>query len=343
MGADSVVMAIGRRMSEPGLEIFQQDWAWVPGVKHLMYSTSLINALDQAARKGAVIHGHGLWLMPNIRPARIAARHGVPFLVSPRGMLGPEALAFSSRRKKVMWALAQHNALELADCFHATSVAEYEDIRRMSLRAPVAVIPNGIHIPVGEPNPAYTILYLGRLHPKKGIDRLIEAWARLAIDFPDWRLRIVGPSEIGCREALEAQVVRLAVPRVCFEDALRGDDKWSAYREAGLFVLPTLNENFGMVVAEALATGTPVISSKGAPWSGLVEERCGWWVDHGVEALEAALRRALAISPEERLVMGRRGREWMKREFGWESIAERMAATYAWCLGEGERPECVVQ
>lgn len=343
LGADSKVMAIGRRMSEPGLEIFRQDWGLFPGIKRLMFSASLMHALEQSARKGAVIHSHGLWLMPNIQPARIAARNGVPFLVSPRGMLGSKALDFSSRRKKVMWALAQRRALETADCFHATSVSEYEEIRSMSFRAPVAVIPNGIHIPDGEPNPGKTILHLGRLHPKKGIDRLIAAWSRLAYDFPDWQLRIVGPSEGGYREALESQALRLAVPRVSIEYPVFGHDKWNAYREAGLFVLPTLNENFGMVVAESLAAGTPVISTKGAPWPGLLEERCGWWVDHGVDALEGALRDALAISAKERLAMGLRGREWMKREFGWEGIAEQMEATYAWCLGKGERPACVVQ
>jgi glycosyltransferase involved in cell wall biosynthesis len=335
-------MATGKRTPEPGLEIFNQDWAAVPFVRRLMFSSSLIRALNQAARRGAVLHGHGLWLMPNIQPAWIASRHRVPYLVSPRGMLGSEALAYSSRKKKVMWALAQRPALDLADCFHATSVTEYEDIRRMSLRAPVTVIPNGVHIPDGEPNPTSTILYLGRLHPKKGIDRLVAAWSRLAVGFPSWRLRIVGPSEIGCREALEAQVRRLAVPRVSFENGLFGPDKWSAYREAGVFVLPTLNENFGMVVAEALAAGTPVISSKGAPWSGLVDEHCGWWVDQGVDALEAAIRKALVMPPEERLAMGRRGRDWMRREFGWEGIAERMFATYAWSLGVWDRPECVV-
>jgi glycosyltransferase involved in cell wall biosynthesis len=342
LGVDSRVMATGRRMPEPGLEIFKQDWAWIPGARRLVYSSSLMNALDQAARKGAVLHGHGLWLMPNIQPAHIAAKYGVPFLMSPRGMLSPEALSFSARRKNLMWALAQRRALEAVNCFHATSMAEYGDIRRMSLRAPVAVIPNGIHVPVGEPAPTRTILHLGRIHPKKGIDRLIEAWSRLAGNFPDWQLRIVGPSEIGCREALQSQIARQSVPRVRFDDALFGDDKWTAYREASLFVLPTLNENFGMVVAEALAAGTPVISTKGAPWRGLVEQRCGWWIDHGVDALEAALRHALAIAPEERLAMGLRGRNWMRREFGWEAIAQRMSATYAWCLGTIEQPEWVL-
>ena len=104
----------------------------------------------------------------------------------------------------------------------------------------------------------------------------------------------------------------------------------------------TRNENFGMVVAEALAQGTPVISTKGAPWQGLETERCGWWIDHGPELMAATLREALTTPPEGLAAMGTRGREWMARDFGWETLAARMAEVYAWCQGQGERPHCVV-
>jgi glycosyltransferase involved in cell wall biosynthesis len=258
-------------------------------------------------------------------------------------MLGAEALAFSRRRKRIVWALSQRRVLMAAACFHATALSEAEDIRRAGLRAPVAVISNGIDIPDAAAAPGgRTILHLGRLHPKKGIDRLIAAWARVAGRHPDWRLRIVGPSELGCREALERQVWDLRVPRVDFDGPLFGEAKLEAYRQAGLFVLPTLNENFGMVVAEALAAGVPTISTKGAPWQGLETERCGWWVDHGPDALAVVLDAALSMPDAERAAMGARGRAWMARDFGWDGIAARMVDVYAWCLGQGDRPNCVV-
>jgi glycosyltransferase involved in cell wall biosynthesis len=147
---------------------------------------------------------------------------------------------------------------------------------------------------------------------------------------------------VGCREALEAQVHELSASRVDFDGPLYGSEKWAAYREAGLFVLPTRNENFGMVVAEALAGGLPVISTKGAPWAGLETERCGWWVDYGADALAAVLEEALRLPTVTRTEMGRRGRAWMRREFGWEGIAERMVEVYLWCLHGGARPECVM-
>jgi glycosyltransferase involved in cell wall biosynthesis len=316
LGHDCTVLAAGRRAPAPGLEIFAQDMAAVPVADRLMMSRGLARAVDAAAGQGAVLHAHGLWLAPNLYPARAARRHGVPLLVSPRGMLASEALAFSRTRKRVVWALGQRGALETAACFHATAESEVQDIRRAGLTAPVAVIPNGIDIPAGDPAPgARTVLHLGRLHPKKGIDRLVAAWVRVADRHPDWRLRIVGPSEVGYREELERQVRDLHARRVMFEGPLFGSDKLGAYRQSGLFVLPTLNENFGLVVAEALAAGIPVISTKGAPWSGLVAERCGWWVDHGADAMEAALDAALSLPDAE---------------------------LYAWCLGKGDRPDYVV-
>ena len=340
-GADCAVMAVGRRAQQAGLEIFRHDMAALPVGKQLMISRALARAVDVAARQGAVLHAHGLWLMPNIYPARAARRHGVPFIVSPRGMLGQQALTFSASRKKVMWALMQARALEAAQCFHATSQAECADIRRVGLTAPVAVIPNGVDIPENDPTPGHTILHMGRLHPKKGIDRLVAAWARVAGHYPDWRLRIVGPSELDCRASLEAQVRDLDVPRVVLDGPLFGGAKWAAYREAGLFVLPTLNDNFGMVVAEALAAGVPVISTKGAPWQGLQNERCGWWIDHGADAMAAALDACLRLSDAERAEMGARGREWMRRDFGWDRIAKQMAEVYKWLVQGGERPSCV--
>ncbi|ROT99100.1 glycosyltransferase [Histidinibacterium lentulum] len=342
-GHDSAVIAVGRLAPQPGLEIHAWDFARLPVVNRLMVSRGLARAVEAAAAQGAVLHVHGLWLLPNIVPARAARRHGVPLLMAPRGMLGAEALAFSPRRKKLVWTLGQRRALEATACFHATSETERDDIRLMGLTAPVAVIPNGIDIPEGDPDAAArTVLHLGRLHPKKGIDRLVAAWARVADRHPGWRLRIVGPSEIGCRQALERQVHELHAPRVTFDGPLYGADKRGAYRQAGLFVLPTLNENFGMVVAEALASGIPAISTKGAPWAGLEAERCGWWVDHGPDAMAAALDDALALPDAERAAMGTRGRAWMARDFGWDGIAARMAQVYAWCEGRGDQPDCVV-
>src|SRR5262249_54829327 len=148
---------------------------------------------------------------------------------------------------------------------------------------------------------------LGRIHPKKGLDRLLHAWAKVEAAHPEWRLRIIGPDEIGHSAELAALAAELRIRRVSIEGSVAGDAKTAAYREADLFVISTLNENFAVTVAEALAAGTPVIATKGAPWPGLVHEGCGWWIDHGVEPLAAVLSKAMAMSRDALLEMGAKG------------------------------------
>ena len=180
---------------------------------------------------------------------------------------------------------------------------------------------------------------LGRIHPKKGLDRLVRAWAKVEAAHPEWRLRIVGPDELGHAGELAALAAELKTQRVSIEDSVAGDAKTAAYREADLFVLPTLNENFAITVAEALAAGTPVIATKGAPWRGLQSEGCGWWIDHGVEPLAAALANAMAMRREALQAMGAKGRAWMARDFSWDRVAHDMLDVYRWLALRGEAAE----
>lgn len=279
-----------------------------------------------------IVHNHGLWLLPNIAAADAARRIGALFVVSPRGMLAPGALAFSRDKKRLFNILVQGRRLRTAGLFHATSTQEADDIRAFGLAAPIAVAPNGIDIPDPLPERARvgppTILSLGRVHPKKGLDRLIRAFGAIAGDAPDWRLVIAGPDEGSHTGELQRLAARLRVPRVDFVGPVYGAEKWRLYASARVFALPTLSENFAMSVAEALAAGTPVISSRGAPWADLERHGCGWWIDHGPEPMAAALRTAIALPPARLEEMGARGQTWMRADFGWDMIAARLDAAY---------------
>lgn len=301
-----------------------------------------------------IFHTHGLWMMPNVYPAEAARCAGKPFVLAPRGMLGRDPLKFSMNAKRVFWNIWQKRAALAVSCFHATAESEYDDIRAFGLKQPVAIVPNGIDIPdlagfdTAERSGAVPvdssrfILSLGRIHPKKGLDRLIAGFALVAQDHPQWRLRIAGPDEGGHTAELQRQIAAMdLVGRVSIEPPVFGAEKFRLMRQAEVFALSTLHENFGMTVAESLAVETPVISTRGAPWAGLEAHGCGWWIDHGPEAMATALRKSMVMPPGARREMGALGRDWMRQDFGWEGIGAKMAAVYRWLSGGQEKPEWV--
>lgn len=326
---------------------FAPDYTKVPLLRRLRCSAALAKGLKEVALFSDIIHDHGIWLMPNVVAGRVARDARKPLIVSPRGMLAPEALAFSRLRKRAFWTLVQGPSVCGAACFHATSEQEYDEIRSFGLRNPVAVIGNGIDVPEAlrrgakKPTTDRTVLSLGRLHPKKGLHRLLYAWAKIETSHPEWRLRIVGPAEAGHDNELRALAAKLRLGRISVEGPIYGAAKEEAYRVADLFVLSSLNENFGQTVAEALAAELPVISTKGAPWSGLVTEGCGWWIDHGVEPLVEALVRAIELPDVKRATMGSKGRAWIARDFSWERVAREMLAVYRWLAKRDELPSLV--
>jgi glycosyltransferase involved in cell wall biosynthesis len=284
-------------------------------------------------------------MMPNVYPGSIARGHGCRLVVSPRGTFTPYAFSIGSRLKPLFWQFIQAPALRSTACFHATSFSEFKDIRRLGFRQPVAIIPNGIDLPPlanRKRQEQRTLLFLGRIHPNKGLDLLIPAWRAVQDRFPEWRLRVVGPDEGGYLAEVLSLAKEVGAKRVKFDGALFGAEKWRAYSDADVYILPSYSENFGMTVAEALASGTPAAVSNCAPWEGLNENNAGWSFEQGLDPLVEVLECALACDPETLRDMGLAGRDWMARSYSWNSVAEAMANTYAWVAGRGERPKCVV-
>lgn len=314
-------------------------------------SPALKRWLDRQVRGrlADVVHSHGLWQMSAVYPGWAVRKGRARLVVSPRGSLSPWAMRHGSRAKRLFWPILQRPALRQAACFHATAEPEFEDIRRLGFRQPVALIPNGVDLPPGPPGGGgRTVLFLGRLHPMKGVDVLIDAWRLVQDRFPAWRLVIAGDDmnpwtgSSGYGDALRRRVEASGAARVRFTGELRGPAKWHAYRTAALYVLPSHSENFGMTVAEALAAGVPVVTTRATPWRELEARGAGWWIDAGPASLAACLREALAADPSTLRRMGLRGRDWMAAEFSWADIGRRMARTYDWLRGGGApQPEWV--
>jgi glycosyltransferase involved in cell wall biosynthesis len=296
----------------------------------------------------SLIHDHGLWLPSNFRAANLAASHGIPYVLSPRGMLEPWAIRHRGVKKKAVMFLYQRKILESAALFFATSEQEVESIRRCGLNQPVALIPNGIdfsQVQSGarheESKQVRTVLFLSRLHRVKGIEDLLDAWA---VSRPKhWRLILAGGDESGYRSIVESRIVQLGLGD-CVEvpGMVSGKQKSDLFADADLFVLPSYSENFGLVVAEALAHGVPVITTKGTPWQVIHEYSCGWWVDTGVESLTKALNVGMSMSSRQRMQMGVNGQTLVRARFAWPGIARDAVRSYQWLLGFRPKPACVL-
>jgi glycosyltransferase involved in cell wall biosynthesis len=226
---------------------------------------------------------------------------------------------------------------------------ELQQIRDMGFRQPVVVIPNGVHCPdrstsehtSGNPPPVSSCSWRA-FTPRKVSTPFFRQWKTVSHEFPLWTLRIAGPLNHSYGEQMQRLAAELQLPRVEFIGEVSGERKQDAWREADLYVLPTHSENFGISVAEALANGVPTIVTKGAPWEGVIRERAGWWIDHGEDALLQALRTAMSEEDESRCQMGENGRCWMRREFDWRCIGQRMAEFYQWLVHGGPAPGTVV-
>ncbi|MCS3708298.1 glycosyltransferase involved in cell wall biosynthesis [Salinibacter ruber] len=285
-----------------------------------------------------VIHDHGAWLPSNAVAAWVARRADVPLVVAPRGMVTEWSLSHQARKKQIAWHLYQKHVFRQASIFHATAPAEVDDLRALGMTQPVAVVPNGVEIPDslpdGPPADGKRALFLSRLHPKKGLPMLLDAWAELRPE--GWTLELVGPSENGHHEELETQATELGLDgEVVFSGPVDDAEKWKKYAAADLFVLPSHSENFGIVVAEALATEVPVLTTTGTPWQELEAHDCGWWVEPEPDAIRDALATALRQSDTTRSAMGRRGRELVTSTYTWRAVGQRMAQAYEWLLGGG--------
>ncbi|HEX4199628.1 MAG TPA: glycosyltransferase [Caulobacteraceae bacterium] len=345
-GHEVVLLSLAREGARPFATPAHETFAEAPRIGGVGLSEGLRQALARRAASADVVHSHSLWMMPNVYPAWAAARTGALLVVSPRGTLSPVALRRSPRRKSLFWRLLQGPAVRRAALLHATSEQEYRDLRAFNLGQPVAIIPNGVDLPAPAPprkpgGGRRRLLYLGRLHPIKGLDALLEAWAPLAQRHPEWELRLVGPDEDGYGQLLQRRALALGLARIDFAGPRFGREKDAEYAAADLFVLPSQSENFGMSVAEALAAGLPVVTTTTTPWGALPAAGCGWCVPAAAGPLAEALSQAMALGRDELAVMGARARDWMRRDFGWEPIAGDMEAAYRWLIAGGTAPSCV--
>ena len=300
-------------------------------------------------------HTHGLWMYPSLTVHRWARARAQPYLVTPHGMLDPWAVRNSRWKKRLAGWAYERAHLRGAVCLHALCKAEAQAMRDYGLRNPLCVIPNGMDLPEqpSEPPPrwaatlprgARVLLYLGRLHPKKGLPGLLAAWglARAEAQRAGWHLVIAGWDQGGHEAQLAAQVDRDGLKgEVHFVGPQFGGDKAASYGRANALVLSSLSEGLPMTVLEGWANRLPVLMTPACNLPEGFSAGAALEMAPNPEAIAAALQQLFAMTDSERHSMGERGRRLVAARFSWPRVAEQMLAVYLWVLGQGPMPDSV--
>lgn len=303
---------------------------------HLKRVAKLKNEFSRYLKnqKPDIVHINGVWLYQNYIFQKEAQKLNIKVVLSPHGMLEPYIINRNKLKKKIALFLFQDKAILNSDFLHVTAKSELENIKKIGYKNKnYTIIPNGIEIKNRNPK-EYAgekeykhFLFLSRVHPKKGIDILIDTVASLRDS--KIKITIAGNGEkIYINQLIKYTIEKNVSDIFNFVGPVYGEEKWSLFKSADVFILPTHSENFGIVVAESLLVGVPVITTKGTPWEELNINKCGWWVDLTVNSLKKTIREAINLPDTELKAMGLRGRKLIKNKYNISNVATAMKSFY---------------
>lgn len=278
-----------------------------------------------------VVHGHGFYTAQNWIFGARARKLGRPLVYHPQGMLEPWILSRSRGKKQLAHLLFEDANFRHTGLWRALTAREAGQIGAFGIKAPIIVAPNGVDATQFDGGPASALksrramLFLGRLHPKKGADILLRAWAQAGAVAKDWELVIAGPDEAGHRAQLESIVSEENLGgSVRFTGPVKGREKLDLIRSADVFVLPSHSEGFPVAVLEAMAASKPVIVTPGCNFPEAPAAGAGWMVDPQAPALSELLRGVFVSGDAELRQRGLAGRALVERDYTWSAIAQKL-------------------
>lgn len=299
-------------------------------------------------------HTNGMWMYCNHITCVVARYKHKPYIITPHGMLYPDALHRSYWKKWPLIKLFFYKDIVNADCLHVTCKAEMEHVRAFGYKGVVAVIPNPANLPdyleeIASAKSAFLgcnlprkLGFLGRLHPIKKVENLLYGVAKLPRP-QDCELVIMGKGDDAYEQFLCREAERLGLKNVTFSGFVSGREKYEQLAQLSCLFVPSDFENFGMIVTEALSVGTPVMASLGTPWEELNSVGCGWWIDRSPDNIAQVMQQVIEMRIEKLLAMGERGRQLVQEKYDASQVAAMMKRLYEWILNGGEKPEFVYE
>lgn len=298
-------------------------------------------------------HTNGLWMYCNHATCATARHRCKPYIITPHGMLYPDALHRSYWKKWPLIQLCFRKDINRADCLHVTCKAEMEHVREFGYKGDIAIIPNPANLPdyldeVAAMKPSFLgcsrvrkLGFLGRLHPIKKVENLLYGMALLPCP-QDCELVIMGKGNEVYEQFLRNEAGRLGLKNVRFSGFVSGRGKYEQLAKLSCLFVPSDFENFGMIVTEALSVGTPVMASLGTPWEELNTVGCGWWIDRSPENIAGVMQQVIDMPLSKLLSMGEKGRELVRQKYAAPQVAREMRRLYEWLAGKGDKPTFIV-
>ncbi len=361
LGVDTEIHSVKKYSKEKNYIIEENNIPWKNNrnsiTDTLRYSSTLKKGIKKSIVEETILHTQNQWNYPPYCAYLLHKKQNIPLICSIRGSMYSWSLEQYKFYKKFFWYMFQHKMFQSANCIHVTEQNELKAIRDTGIKSPIALISNGIDLEefnvlpdkisskqaFNLSNNEKYILFMSRIHPKKGLDFLVKVWAQISKSYPNWKILVAGP--VG-DEAYYNKIIKIINnseinDKIIFLGMLDKKKRIQAYMASNLFVLPSHTENFGIVIAEALASGIPVITTRNTPWEELETHNCGWWINLSESDLKETISKAINLDEAQLIEKGKNGIDLIKNKYSWELQAKKMKLLYQWVLGKAEQPDFI--
>lgn len=322
------------------------------GKPNFGFVKGLFHSVPKEIHKFDILHQHGIWMPISLYSLKIKRNSNLKSIIQPHGFLLPYSRNLAKRKKQVVFSLFEKKNLNSSNVLVACAEYEAKVLKELFPEKHVAIIPNGIpdEFFIAENTRNHTMekkrrmLFLSQIIPVKGLERVLRSIKAIGVDeFLNWEFIIAGYEDVNYKSFLDELISNLGLKSIVkFVGPKFGLDKLNLIDNSDVFILPSYNENYGIVVAEALARGIPVLTTKGAPWDELVTNRCGFWVDNTELGIKEGLLQVMSSSREELQEMGARGRKLIKNNYLWSKTSLKTIEMYDWVLKGGQKPNFII-